>query len=53
MIGGGGADNLYGVSGSDLLRADDGVADYTIDCGKDDDPDPFLDVGLDPAPTNC
>ena len=50
MIGGGGADNLYGVGGSDLLRADDG--DYTIDCG-DDDPDPFLDVGLDPAPTNC
>jgi hypothetical protein len=53
IFGGGGIDRFYGVSGRDVLHADDGVADQVIDCGKDDDPAPFVDDGLDPEPQNC
>ena len=53
LFGGGGFDRLYGVKGSDVLHADDGMADQVIDCGEGDDPAPFVDVGLDPAPQNC
>jgi Ca2+-binding RTX toxin-like protein len=53
LFGGAGVDRFYGVRGRDVLHADDGVADQVIDCGKDDDPAPFVDDGLDPEPQNC
>jgi Ca2+-binding RTX toxin-like protein len=52
ITGGLGADQLFGVNGNDTLKANDGVADTTLDCGGNTDT-LFRDAGLDPAPVAC
>jgi hypothetical protein len=52
LVGGGAADALFGEEGADTLKANDGQADTTIDCGPGTD-SALRDIVLDPAPVDC
>ena len=60
--GGGGADTIEGNGGDDVIRAQDGVADASLDCDAASDPSSihgtadvaFIDaIGTDPDPRHC
>lgn len=53
LVGGLGADSLFGLAGVDTLNAADGIADTVIDCGADTDNVALSDSGIDPAPVSC
>jgi Ca2+-binding RTX toxin-like protein len=52
LVGGLGADDLFGLDGDDLLRANDGIADATVDCGGGSGDRARVDA-IDPAPGGC
>lgn len=53
IVGRGSYDRLFGEGGVDKLKANDGEADFEIDCGPGRDRDALFDVGLDPTPISC
>jgi hypothetical protein len=52
LTGNGGADDLQGLGGDDILQALDGIADINLDCGDGAADTAHVDA-IDPASAGC